>query len=179
VRIVVKIFGGLVALWVVFLLVGLLLPGRYRVERSAVIAAAPSAVFKEIADLKEWRAWGVWFRRDPGMKIAYSPATTEVGAWSQWTSRSQGDGKMTITSVRAPDYFEYRMEFTDMGMVSRGTVELAPAGAGRTRVTMAMEGDLGRSPVNRWFGVFMDRLVGPDFAEGLANMRRLCEGPPR
>jgi hypothetical protein len=71
------------------------------------------------------------------------------------------------------------MEFSDMGMVSRGTVALAPGPGGATRVTMAMEGDLGHSPVNRWFGVFMDRLVGPDFEAGLANLKRLGESPAR
>jgi len=38
-----------------------------------------------------------------------------------------------------------------------------------------MEGDLGHSPVNRWFGLFMDKLVGPDFDAGLANLKRLSE----
>jgi len=40
---------------------------------------------------------------------------------------------------------------------------------------MSMEGDLGRSPLNRWFGLFMDKLVGPDFEAGLANLKRLSE----
>jgi hypothetical protein len=40
---------------------------------------------------------------------------------------------------------------------------------------MVMAGTLGRSPMYRWFGVFMDRLVGPDFEGGLANLKRLSE----
>jgi hypothetical protein len=177
-KLVVRIFGGLVALWVILLLVGLILPGHFRVERSTVVAAQPAAVFPLVGDLRAWRLWGVWFKRDPSMQVDYSPATTQVGAWSQWKSKSQGDGKMTISAVRSPEYFEYRMEFPDMGMVSVGTLALAPAPGG-TRVTMAMEGDLGRSPVNRWFGVFMDRLVGPDFDGGLANLKQLSEAKAR
>jgi hypothetical protein len=71
------------------------------------------------------------------------------------------------------------MEFSDMAMVARGTMALEPSPGGATRVTMSMEGDLGRSPVNRWFGLFMDRLAGPDFEQGLANLRKLCEAPSR
>ena len=130
-KLVAWIFGGLVGLWALLLLVGLVLPGHYRVERSTVVAARPAAVFPLVGDLKAWRQWGVWFGRDPAMQPNYSPATTEVGAWSQWKSKSQGDGKMTITAVRPPDYFEYRMEFADMGMASKGTVELAGARTGR------------------------------------------------
>jgi hypothetical protein len=179
VKLVIKIFGVLVGLWVVLVLVGFVLPGRYRVERTVVINAKPAAIFPLVGDLRAWRQWGVWFARDPGMQIDYSPATTEVGAWSQWRSKSQGDGKMTISAVHPTDDFEYRMEFSDIGMVSHGTVALAPAPGGGTAVTMAMDGELGRNPLYRWFGVFMDKLVGPDFEAGLANLRRLAEAQAR
>jgi hypothetical protein len=179
VKLVIKIFGALVALWVVLALVGFVLPGHYRVERSTVIDAKPAAIFPLVGDLKAWRRWGIWFSRDPGMHVEYSPATTEVGAWSQWKSQSQGDGKMTITAVHPDDDFEYSMVFADIGMVSHGTMALAPGPDGATRVTMAMEGDLGHNPLYRWFGVFMNKLVGPDFEAGLANLKKLSESEAR
>ncbi|MFY9924590.1 MAG: SRPBCC family protein [Opitutaceae bacterium] len=173
----IRIFGAVVGLWLVLLLIGFVLPGHYRVERSAAIGARPAAIFPLVGDLRAWSRWGVWFARDPAMQIRYSPVTNEVGSWSQWKSKSQGDGKMTITTLRPAGDFEYRMDFLDMGMVSHGAVELAPGPGGATRVTLSMEGDLGRSPVNRWFGLFMDRLVGPDFEEGLSNLKRIAESP--
>jgi hypothetical protein len=36
---------------------------------------------------------------------------------------------------------------------------------------------MGSNPLNRWFGLMMDRLVGPDFEAGLANLKRLAESP--
>jgi hypothetical protein len=179
VKLIIKIFGVLVGIWVLLMLVGLVLPGHYRVERSTEIAAKPAVIFAHVGDLRAWREWGVWDARDPAMKIAYSPATNEVGAWSQWTSKSQGDGKMTVSAARPPDDFEYRMDFTDMSMVALGTVALAPAPDGATRVTMAMEGDLGHNPMYRWFGVFMGKLIGPDFETCLANLKRISEAQAR
>jgi hypothetical protein len=167
----------LLGLAAVLVLAGFILPGHYSVERTAVIAAKPAAIFPLIGDLRAWSRWGVWFRRDPAMRIAYSPSTTGVGAWSEWKSKSQGDGRMTVTSVRAPAFLEYRIEFAGMGMASKGTMELSPGADGSTRVRMGMEGDLGRNPVNRWFGLFMDRMVGPDFDAGLANLRKASEAP--
>ena len=178
-KLVIKIFGTIVALWVILVLVGLILPGRYRVERSILIGAKPAAIFPLVGDLRAWSRWGVWFARDPGMQIEYSPATTEVGAWSEWKSKSQGDGKMTITAVHPNDTFEYSMLFADIGMVSRGTMALVEVPGGGTKVTMAMDGNLGHNPLYRWFGVFMDKLVGPDFEAGLANLKRLGEGHAR
>lgn len=178
-KLVIKVFGVLFALWVVLVLVGFALPGHYRVERSVVVNAKASAIFPLVGDLKAWRQWGVWFARDPAMQIEYSPATTEVGAWSQWRSKSQGNGKMTITAVHPDDDFEYTMLFADIGMVSHGTLALAPEAGGGTRVTMAMDGALGHNPLYRWFGVFMGKLVGPDFEAGLANLKRLSESQAR
>ncbi|HZZ19568.1 MAG TPA: SRPBCC family protein [Opitutaceae bacterium] len=174
-KLIIKVFSALFGLWLILMVVGFFLPGRYRVERTTVIAASPAAVYAQVADLKAWRKWGVWFARDPDMKIEYSPATTEVGAWSQWTSKSQGDGKMTISSTHAPDLFEYQMEFKDVGMVSQGGMRLTPIGPAMTQVSMTMEGALGHSPMFRWFGLFMGKLVGPDFEAGLANLKRISE----
>ncbi len=168
---VAKVFGVLVAVWLVLLLVGFFLPGRYRVERSLVIPGRPEAIYPLVGDLRSWSLWGVWFRRDPAMQMSYSPVTDEVGSWSQWRSKSQGDGRMTIAERHPPSDFVYRIDFEQMGMTARGAVVLVPAGPG-TRVLMSMDGDLGRSPVTRWFGLFMDKMVGPDFEAGLANLKQ-------
>lgn len=172
-----KIAGFLIGLVVLLALVGFVLPGHYRVERSTLISAKPAAIFPMVGDLRAWQRWGVWFRRDPAMQISYSPSTTDVGGWSEWTSKTQGNGKMTITSVQSPSLFVYRLDITDMGMASSGTIALAPGPDGATRVTAGMEGDLGRNPVNRWFGLFMDRMIGPDFDGGLANLKQISEKP--
>jgi len=34
---------------------------------------------------------------------------------------------------------------------------------------------MGGSPVNRYFGLLMDRMVGPDFEGGLTNLKALAE----
>ena len=178
-KVLMRIAAVLVGLAAVLALVGFVLPGHYRVERTAVIAAKPAAIFPLVGDLRAWPLWGVWFRRDPAMQIAYSASTTGVGAWSEWKSRSQGDGRMTVSSVRAPERFADRIEFPGMGMAATGTLALAAGADGPTRVVMVMEGDLGRSPVNRWFGLFMDRMIGPDFDAGLANLKKVAEALPR
>jgi hypothetical protein len=41
--------------------------------------------------------------------------------------------------------------------------------------TWTNEGEMGGNPINRWFGLMMDRMVGPDFEAGLANLKKLAE----
>ncbi len=101
-----KILGVFIVLVLALALVGFLLPGHYKVERSVAIAAKPEVIFPLVGDLKAWPRWGVWFARDPAMQITYSAATTGVDAWSAWTSKSQGNGRMTVTAERSPALFE-------------------------------------------------------------------------
>ena len=80
---------------------------------------------------------------------------------------------MTITT-QSTTKVAYSLEFPDMGTKSNGSVELV-ADAGGTRVVWVDAGDLGNNPVNRWFGLFLEKIIGPDFERGLANLKRLVE----
>lgn len=55
----IRIFGAVVGLWLVLLLIGFVLPGHYRVERSAAIGARPAAIFPLVGDLRAWSRWGL------------------------------------------------------------------------------------------------------------------------
>ena len=39
--------------------------------------------------------------------------------------------------------------------------------------------DLGGNPVNRYFGLIMDKMIGPDFEEGLAKLKEIAEAGTR
>jgi hypothetical protein len=120
-----------------------------------------------------WKNRGVWQERDPGLKLSYSPVSTGVGAWSQGASTKEGNGKMTI-SARSATKVGYLAAFPDRGRKPDGSIELV-AEAGGTRVVWIDAGDLGHNPLSRWFGLLVDKLIGPDFACGLANLKQLTE----
>ena len=157
------------------LAVGLLLPSGFKVQRSVEMAAAPDRIYPLIADPREWKRWSVWNRRDPAMAVQYSGPPSGSGARWVWKSASEGNGEMEFTAAVPNERVDYALTFPDMGMHSRGQLRLESAGAG-TRVTWTNEGDMGTNPVNRYFGLFMDRLVGPDFEGGLKNLKALAEG---
>lgn len=172
-KLLLKILGGFAALLVLLVLVAFLFPRTYRIERSAVIKAHPDVVHAQIADLKAWKSWGAWQERDPGMTISYSQPASGVGAWSSWISEKEGSGKMTITQ-QTPTRVAYTLEFPDFGTKSNGALALAPEAQG-TRVVWTDEGDLGMNPLNRWFGLFLEKIIGPDFERGLENLKKRVE----
>lgn len=172
-KVLLYILGGLAALVVLLVGVAFFFPREYRVERSIVINARPEAVRAQLADLRAWKNWGVWWERDPGIKVTYSDRQLELGSWSAWESKSEGNGKATLTEL-TPTRVVYALEFPDMGMKSTGSFELASEGTG-VRVVWADAGDLGNNPLNRWFGLFLDKMIGPDFEAGLAKLKRITE----
>jgi len=165
---------GLVILVAVLLGIGMVLPSQFRVERTATINAPADKIYALLADPREWKRWTVWNQRDPAMKVTYGGPPSGAGAKWSWQSKSEGNGEMEFTEAVPGQRMGYKLSFPDMGMTSRGAVTLTP-GAGGVKVSWSNEGDMGANPVNRWFGLFMDRLVGPDFQAGLANLKRLAE----
>lgn len=172
-KLVLKILAGLAVVILLLVVVAFLFPRQYRIERSLVMKAKPEVVVPQFADLRAWKNWSAWHERDPNMKLSYSAQTTGVGAWSAWDSKKEGNGKMTITK-QAANRVDYNLEFIDVGMTSLGTMEVSPVPEG-VRVIWSTTGDLGMNPVNRWFGLFLDKLIGTDFERGLANLKKLVE----
>lgn len=170
-----RILGGLAVLVFVLLVVAFLFPRSYQVERSIIIRAAPQEIFGHVGNLRAWKNWSAWHERDPSMKLSFSEQTSGVGAWSAWESDTEGSGRMTIMAYEPPKRLEYRLEFPDMNMVSSGAFELTPVSAG-VRTVWRTEGELGMNPIHRWFGLFLDRMIGADFDHGLGRLKLICEG---
>lgn len=80
---------------------------------------------------------------------------------------------MEFSAVEPNERVGYILTIKDMTPAT-GDLKFAPEGAG-TKVTWDMNGNAGMSPVFRWFGLFMDRMIGPDFEAGLNNLKKLAE----
>jgi hypothetical protein len=61
-----------------------------------------------------------------------------------------------------------------MGTQSSGAIELVPEGGGQ-KVVWTDQGDFGMNPMFRWFGLFIEKIIAPDFERGLANIKKLVE----
>jgi hypothetical protein len=151
-------------------------PPTFRVERSTHINAWPGVVFANLEDFHRWQAWSPWEKLDPQMHKEYSGAPKGVGAVYEWQGKgSAGKGKMTMLQARENDLLRVRLEFFEpFPAENRVTFTLDNAG-GVTEVHWIMEG--ANSFVGKVMSVFadMDKLVGPDFERGLANLKQVTE----
>jgi len=153
---------------------GFFLPSSFLVQRSVEINAAPKKVYDLVVEPKRWKDWSVWTRRDPDMRITYSGPPFGMGAKWSWVSKSEGTGSMEFTRVEPDRTVEYALAFPELNMRSTGALRLEPAG-NATRVTWTNAGDVGGNPVKHYLALMMDRMVGPDFEAGLANLKALAE----
>ena len=175
-KIVKGIVIGVVVLAVLFFGIGFLLPAKFNVARSIEIKAPQEKVYALIVDPRAWQRWTVWNARDPGMKVTYSGPPSGTGAKWAWESKTEGTGNMEFTHAEPNKRLEYRLAFPDYGMISSGALTLLPSPGG-TDVTWVTVGNVGANPVNHYFAALMDRMVGPDFEGGLANLKALAEKP--
>ena len=171
----VKWVVGLVALFALVLVAGgYALSPEFQSVRSVTVNAPAEKIYPLVADPREWKRWTVWNQRDPSMAITYSGPASGAGAGWAWQSKTEGDGKMTFTAADPGRRVAYELFFPDFGTTSTGDVTLAADGTG-TRITWSMTGNMGSNPLMHWLALFGDRMVGPDFEAGLANLKALDE----
>jgi len=120
--------------------------------------------------------WSVWSRRDPQMRIVYSGPPFGMGARWSWESKQEGSGSMEFTHVDPNHRVEYALWFPAFNMRSTGAITMEPSGNG-TRVTWTNGGDVGGNPLKHYLAAAMDHMVGPDFEQGLANLKAVAEKP--
>lgn len=169
-----KILIGLGLFAGLFLLIALLLPASYHVERSVVIGKTADEVYPHVANLHNWAAWNPWTASDPSAKNTISGSGYEVGSVWAWNGEEVGIGTLTIAELQPNQKIVSRLAFEEPQMFESDdiwTFEEIPEG---TRVTWINEGKLSY-PVNRIFGLFLDGMLGPDFEKGLTQLKEVVE----
>jgi len=174
-----KIAIVILALLVLLIVASFFLPRRIHVERSATIGAPPSTVFTLVNSFKRFNEWSPWVEKDPKATYTYSGPGAGVGAKIAWVGdpNTVGTGSQEIVESRPHTLVRNRLEFTGEGP-SDATMTLQAEGTS-TKATWALDTDLGWNPVSRYFGLFFDRMIGPDFEKGLVNLKALAEKQPK
>ncbi|MEM9428976.1 MAG: SRPBCC family protein [Pseudomonadota bacterium] len=173
-RWILRIGGGLLVLVLALAAGSFLISSDVRVERSIVIEAEPEAVFAHLDSLQAFHAWSPWAARDPEMVTEFSGPDTGVGNRMAWSSDDPqlGSGTQEIVDITPGERVETSVEFDGMGSTAIWSV--AGAGTG-TEVSWIFQTDMGMNPIGRYLGLMMDRWIGPDYEEGLANLKSLVE----
>lgn len=153
-------------------------PDAFRIERSQRIRANADAVFARIDDLREFNTWNPFAAADPSAKIVYSGPSRGAGAAYEWDSTGRaGKGRMTVVESQPARRVVMRLEFLKP-FTATNTAEFSLVTEGSaTNITWAMTGTCGF--VHKLCGLVFnsDKMVGGEFAKGLASLKNLLETP--
>jgi hypothetical protein len=156
----------------VLMVMGVLLPAHYRVERSIVINAPAAAVHPWVEDLRRWPAWANWNRTDPSLTTTYSEIERGVGAGEAWRSERAGSGTRQITRSDARSGIEFTTELGD-GTLCKGSIAYREI-AGTTTVTWSDQGQLPKVVGGFSKGAFED-AISEHMDEGLKRLKQAVE----
>jgi len=170
-----NILLGLGMLVALVFAIGLVLPDKAHVQRTVKIQAPASQVFALANGFRQFDKWSPWATLDPQMKVQLSGPPYGVGAHYEWQgNKAVGSGTQEIVASADDSQVKTRLSFAGFAQPSVATFDLEPDGA-LTRVTWGLDIKLGDNPIGRYFGLLMDRQVGPDYERGLARLKALAE----
>lgn len=155
-------------------------PPEYQVTRSATINAPANVVFDHINDFHKWESWSPWGKLDPNMKTTFSGPASGVGAVYSWTgNKDVGEGRMTIVESRPNELVRIRLEFIEpFPSVGDNEFTLKPEGNG-VAVAWTLSGQKGFLEKAMCMVQSMDKMIGPDFEKGLAQLKTVAESAAR
>jgi len=172
-----KIIGiAIVVLIVALLIYAATKPDTFRIQRSATIKAPPEKIFSFLDDFHKWISWSPWEKMDPALKRTHSGAMSGKGAVYEWEGNNQvGKGRMEITDTSPPSKVLIKLDFLKP-FEAHNTAEFTLSGGDNsTNVIWAMYGPQPymAKVVSLFFS--MDKMVGGQFEQGLANLRTVSE----
>jgi hypothetical protein len=149
----------------------------FHISRETTIAASPERIHALVDDFHEWQAWSPWEGLDPAMERTYTGPSSGVGAVYAWRGNSKaGQGRMEIVESQ-PHHVAVDLLFAaPMKAHNRVDLTLTPTGDG-THVEWSMTGP--QNVVMRLMSKVwsMEKMIGPDFERGLAQLKRTAEQP--
>ena len=174
--IVIGIVGVVLVLVIAALVFVATRPEDCHIERSARVSAPPDVVFSIINDLRQWSRWSPYDKRDPNMKTTVEGPGTGPGAIYTWNGNNEvGEGRLTILESKPGELVCMKLEFSrPFRATNQVNFKLAPSDGG-TRVSWIMDGK--NNFITKAMSLFMnmDKMVGKDFEQGLANLNAVAQ----
>lgn len=151
------------------------LPASVHVERSMVIRAEPAAIFPYVNNYRKFNEWSPWAPRDPNAEYTFSGPEEGTGAKMTWRSDNEqvGSGSQEIIESKPSETVVTALDFGEMG-TAQASFRLQPEDSG-TKVTWTLDTPEIANPIGRWMGLLLDNLIGADYEEGLARLKKKVE----
>ncbi len=162
---------GLVGLALLATVMGLLMPSTVKITRGIIVDADSAKVDLVLRQMDGWSKWMPWIDTTSGVLIQQQGRSGIAGSVLKWKSLDgKRVGSITYKS-RQPGNLLLGYEFTGMNK-AEGGFRIRKISEGRTEVQWFMEYPLKWYPWERFYGIFIDSMIGSVFENGLQNLIR-------
>ncbi len=173
-----KIFGWfLLSVIAIVAIAAWILPAKQHIERSVMVNASSKTIYEKLSKLETFNQFSAWSQTDSLIKNNISGTDGTVGAVNSWKGNPDisGEGEMEITSLRPNQSIQHHIAFISPRKAEARSEFILYEKNGQTTVTWKFD-LLTPRPWNI-FNLFsgLDKKMGKDFDQGLANLKSLIE----
>lgn|GEM_PF-961254 len=180
-----NIFKRIVIIVTLFLLlagiVSLFLPSKFQLEKRVIINADIQQIFNQVEDLKNWKNWSPWAVKDESVYLndaGYSNPSSGVGATFTWDSEKENVGSGTLKIVATENNKSIKTS-TNLGFATPNDNWTFIETDEGIEVVWATEMDFGFNPISKFFGLFLEDEIAPDYELGLKRLKEYTENLPK
>lgn len=160
------IFVGLLLFF--FLVIGSLLPSSLSIVKSIVINAPEERIAAEINQMENWKGWFPPLKEGTSTMQILSPAEADL-------LKENGGAMKLKFNYKGQDSTSFVIS-SPTGSVANYVFLLAKESTG-IRVSLVVNTELKWYPWQKIRGVFMDKVLGPQYETALHNLKTVCEQP--
>jgi len=173
-----KVLLVIVGIIAIILIIGLIAPKEYAVEREVVVNCPKEQVFEYVKSLQLQNEWSVWGDLDPNAVYTYTGFDGTVGFISAWEgNKDVGKGEQEIVGIAEGERVDIDLRFIEP-FESTADVYFTTESLSEneTLVKWGMSGKM-PFPMNLFLLVMnMDKSIGKDYEQGLENLKQILEG---
>lgn len=161
----------------ILVVLGLVAPNEFLVERKILISRPKEDVFNSIKFIKNHDSWSPWSRRDPNMKKEFSGTDGTVGFVYSWSGNSEvGVGEQEIKNIVEGQRLETEVRFTKpMADTNQSYMTTEAIDEHQTEVTWGMKGKMSFPKNVVCFLMNMQKILEKDFDSGLHSLKMNLE----
>ncbi|MEE4176018.1 MAG: SRPBCC family protein [Bacteroides sp.] len=173
-----KVLMAIVALILLLLVISLIAPKEFPIEREVIINCPKDEVFQRVRSLEFQEEWSVWGKLDPNAQYTYTGVDGTVGSVQSWEgNKDLGKGEQEITGITEGERIDFEIRFIKpYKSTSDLFITTEALGESETLVKWGMVGKI-PVPMNLYM-LFsnMNKTLGTDLEEGLQNLKMIMEG---
>lgn len=167
-----KLFVSIATLLLILLITPIFLSSKFSMSRSIKINAPVANVFAKLIDLNEYNKWNPFPEGDPSNKT--NIVGVGLDSTLTWNGEKTGEGKMTISNIEHEKVVTVKMDFFKP-MKGEGTVLWITNQISSDQTELIWSFDQELSYFSKYFGLFMESMMGEHFERGLVNFKELLE----